>query len=486
MKHSLTVAALFLAVFPAGASSGHIPTVPTTDFSEAEPYEALQGGAATSIETPDRKAFSHFSANLDPAREMDFRLGNALFRKIWVPAPSSTRASDGLGPFYNARSCESCHREDGRGHPPEGADDKTSMFLRLARGPRDDAGRQDLAHHLALNFPDPVYGGQLQDKAVAGLLAEGRWSVDYTNRPFLYRDGRVTMLRAPVYRLHDLRYGDPAEGTTLSPRMAPAMIGLGLIEAIPEKDIAASADPDDADGDGISGRPQWTADLDGTIRLGRFGWKGENASIESQSAHAFSGDIGISTPLLPDDAGDCTPLQPDCRARPGGSQGDLGKTEAPPPVLDLVTFYSRHLAVPARRKASFPETLAGKALFYQVGCIACHRPKFETAAAGPEKEFRSQLIWPYSDFLLHDMGEGLADGQTVGEASGKEWRTPPLWAIGLMKTVSGRAFFLHDGRARTLEEAILWHGGEAERARDAFAGLPAADRAKLIAFLESL
>jgi CxxC motif-containing protein (DUF1111 family) len=268
--------------------------------------------------------------------------------------------------------------------------------------------------------------------------------------------------------------------------MAPAMIGLGLIEAIPDEDLEALADPEDENGDGISGKAQRTRDLSGQPAIGRFGWKAEQATIEAQSAHAFLGDIGISTPVLPANSGDCTVLQPDCMAATSGEQARLGPSEAPDPVLSLVTFYSRHLAVPARRKSGSPDVLAGKRAFYQSGCIACHQPKFVTSKNGAEKALRYQLIWPYSDFLLHDMGEGLADGQVVGLATGNEWRTPPLWGIGLTKVVSGAAFYLHDGRARSLEEAILWHGGEAAPARHAFANLQADDRAKLIRFLESL
>ena len=171
---------------------------------------------------------------------------------------------------------------------------------------------------------------------------------------------------------------------------------------------------------------------------------------------------------------------------PTGVQKRLGNEEAPGPVLDLVTFYSANLAVPARRKASFADTLRGKQLFYQSGCVSCHVPKFVTRRDTAEKAQSFQLIWPYSDFLLHDMGDGLADGQQVGLASGREWRTPPLWGIGLTRTVSGHSFFLHDGRARNLTEAILWHGGEAEKARDAFSSLPKDDREALIRFLESL
>ena len=263
------------------------------------------------------------------------------------------------------------------------------------------------------------------------------------------------------------------------------MIGLGVIEAIPEDQLRMRADPDDADKNGISGRLHIVRSLDGRTRIGRFGWKAETALVADQTAHAFAGDIGISTSALDNPHGDCTSAQKDCLALATGEQERLGKGEAPDPILELVTHYSKHLAVPARRKSGFPDVLRGKALFYASGCISCHTPKFVTAKDA-EKEFRFQLIWPYSDFLLHDMGDGLADGQVVGGATGREWRTPPLWGIGLTGTVTRKAFYLHDGRARSLEEAILWHGGEAEKARDNYAALSRDERARLIAFLESL
>jgi CxxC motif-containing protein (DUF1111 family) len=469
------------------AASADIDAVvaPTTDFSRPEPFEALQAGATTSIEEPNRSAFSHASANLPAAKRMDFKLGNALFRKLWVAAPSSTLASDGLGPFYNARSCEQCHKDDGRGMPPDAGKSGT-LFLRLARSPQTEAENALIAQGLARNFPDPVYGTQLQDKAIPGLLAEGQMQVSYAPQEFRYPDGTVVTLRKPYYAVTDLRYGPLDTRTTLSPRVAPQMIGLGLIEAIPDEQLRALADPDDADGNGISGRLQQVRDLAGDMRIGRFGWKAENSSIRDQSAHALSGDIGISTPAVDTPYGDCTRAQADCLALPAGVQPRLGAQEAPDPILDLITEYSRHLAVPARRKSGSAPVLRGKQMFYQSGCASCHRPKFVTSADGVAEEFRAQLIWPYSDFLLHDMGEGLADGQTVGDATGSEWRTPPLWGIGLTSTVTRKAFYLHDGRARSLEEAILWHGGEAERARDSYASLSRTDRENLLKFLESL
>ena len=311
--------------------------------------------------------------------------------------------------------------------------------------------------------------------------------ISYTEEPVTLKGGDVVSLRRPSYSVADLGYGPFGTDTTISPRVTQAMTGLGLIEAIHPGDILAHADPDDRDGDGVSGRAAIVRDpVTGEKVLGRFGWKAQSATVRQQSADAFVTDIGISTPLSKNSHGDCTQAQVACLGMADGVQARLGDTEAPDPVLDLVTFYAENLAVPARRKASFSEILAGKKVFYEMGCISCHIPKFVTRRDAANKAHAFQLIWPYSDFLLHDMGEGLADGQGVGEAGAKEWRTPPLWGIGLTKTVSGHTFFLHDGRARNLTEAILWHGGEGQTARDRFADLEKADRQALITFLESL
>jgi CxxC motif-containing protein (DUF1111 family) len=273
----------------------------------------------------------------------------------------------------------------------------------------------------------------------------------------------------------------------LSPRVAPQMIGLGLLEAIAERDIEAAADPDDRDGDGISGRPNrvWST-LANSRRLGRFGWKAGSPSVDEQSQDAFAGDMGISVPLHPDGAGDCTERQIACRRAPNGNSPQYDDLEAHRQVTDLVAFYSRHLAVPARRDHDSPEVLAGKRLFHQAGCSACHRPGYVTAADAADPALAGQRIWPYTDLLLHDMGEGLADHRPEGEASGREWRTAPLWGVGLTPQVSGHGSYLHDGRARNLLEAILWHGGEAEAAREAVRTMSREQRRQLLRFVESL
>lgn len=449
------------------------------DFSAAEAFEAMPGGAATYIKRINVNAFSFPSANISFEDQQRFAVGNGLFRKLWVSSPSSTNASDGLGPLFNARSCQGCHLKDGRGHPPRDGEEPVALFLRLSVPGEPDPGK--------LLRPEPTYGTQFQNYAVPGLKSEGRLEVRYSETSVTLGDGTRVSLRVPDYRMTDLGYGPMSPDVLVSPRVAPQMIGLGLLEAIHPGDILAGADPDDSDGDGISGRPSWLPDpATGGKVLGRFGWKGEAPTVRAQSAGAFAGDIGISTPDEPNPYGDCTPAQTECLAMPTGEQANLGPTEGPDPVLELVDFYSRNLAVPRRRDVDDPQVLAGKAQFHELGCASCHRPKFVTSRKAELEAHRFQLIWPYSDMLLHDMGEGLADNRPLANASGREWRTAPLWGIGLTELVSGQESYLHDGRARTLEEAILWHGGEGQAARDGYAALDRADREALLRFLKSL
>ncbi len=462
-------------------------TAPATDFSKAERFERMSAGATTTTATPNRDVFSQFSANLTFEGEQDFKVGNGLFRKIWVSSPSSTQASDGLGPLFNARACQECHLKDGRGNPPIGDARAVSMFLRLSVPPRTEAEHAALADKTLLLIPEPTYGGQLQNFAVPGVPAEGEMRIAYEEVPVALGGGETASLRKPAYSIEDPGFGPMADDVMLSPRVAPPMIGVGLLEEIHPGDIVAHADPDDADGDGISGRPSMVRDREtGELVLGRFGWKASVPDVRSQSAEAFSGDMGLSTPLVPAAWGECTEAQVACREAPDGVQERLGAEEAPAQVLDLVAFYSRNLAVPARRDVDDPEVLAGKALFYEFGCASCHVPKYVTRRDAPQPEHRFQLIWPYTDLLLHDMGPGLADGAPVGDASGREWRTAPLWGIGLTETVNGHTNFLHDGRARNLLEAVLWHGGEAEVAKDRVVDATPAERNALIRFLESL
>ena len=481
----------FAALVPLAAGTVSLVAAPRVDVAAGlEPGEDMPGGSATSRESvTDRDAFSHFSFGIGFEGEARFKIGNAIFRKLWVAAPSSTKASDGLGPLYNARGCQNCHLKDGRGRPPlQNWPDEVavSMFLRLSIPPETDEQKKLLAEHKINVVPDPVYGDQLQNIGIQGFDGEGQMHIDYADVPTTLAGGQSVMLRKPTYSVTELKYGPLHPKVMLSPRIAPPMIGLGLVEAIPEADIRANADPDDANKDGISGRTNevWSQSQQ-KVTLGRFGWKAGAGTIMDQSANAAAGDMGLSNPLVPHPSGDCTPAQAACLAAPNGNS-DRDGVELSQEFLNLVTFYSENLAVPARRGAGDELTLKGKALFYKSGCAACHMPSFTTGEVPGQPHLSKQLIWPYSDFLLHDMGDGLADNRPEGQADGHEWRTAPLWGVGLTETVSGHTFLLHDGRARNVEEAILWHGGEAQTSRDAYAALSAEDRAALLAFVNSL
>ncbi|WP_347901730.1 di-heme oxidoredictase family protein [Pseudomonas purpurea] len=450
-------------------------------FTKAEPGEARSGGAAT-VRKTDQNAFSLPSANLSPTRRLDFSVGNSFFRSPWVIAPSTTTARDGLGPLFNANACQGCHIKDGRGHPPTASSDNAvSMLVRLSIP--DDPAYAKVIEQLGV-VPEPVYGGQFQDMSIPGVVPEGKVRVTYEPLPVQFKDGTVVELRKPTLQITQLGYGPLHPDTRFSARVAPPMIGLGLLEAISDADILANAEQQKKAENGIAGRPNlvWDDARQKTV-LGRFGWKAGQPNLNQQNVHAFSGDMGLTTSLRHLD--DCTDAQTACKQAPNGD-GPQGEPEVSDNILRLVHFYTRNLAVPARRDVGAPQVLAGKNLFYQAGCQSCHTPKFTTAANAAEPELANQVIRPYSDLLLHDMGDGLADNRTEFKASGRDWRTPPLWGIGLTQTVSGHTQFLHDGRARNLLEAVLWHGGEATAAQQQVLAFNAEQRAALLAFLNSL
>ncbi|MGG7674816.1 di-heme oxidoredictase family protein [Pseudomonas sp. WC2] len=450
-------------------------------FTKAEPGEARSGGAAT-VRKTDQNAFSLPSANLPPSRRVDFSVGNSFFRSPWVIAPSTTTARDGLGPLFNTNACQNCHIKDGRGHPPTpDAANAVSMLVRLSIPDAPEYAR--LIEQVGV-VPEPVYGGQFQDMAVPGVAPEGKVRVEYTPVPVRFKDGTEVELRKPVLHITQLGYGPMHPDTRFSARVAPPMIGLGLLEAIPDDAILANAAAQTKDNKGINGRPNqvWDDELQKTV-MGRFGWKAGQPNLNQQNVHAFSGDMGLTTSLRPFD--DCTDAQTACKQAPNGNGPD-GEPEVSDNILRLVLFYSRNLAVPARRGVNDADVIAGKNLFFQAGCDSCHTPTYTTAANAAEPELANQVIRPYSDLLLHDMGDGLADNRTEFQASGRDWRTPPLWGIGLTQAVSGHTQFLHDGRARNLLEAVLWHGGEAKAAQQQVLSFNAEQRAALLAFLNSL
>ncbi|MBT2296305.1 di-heme oxidoredictase family protein [Pseudomonas fluorescens] len=450
-------------------------------FTQAEPGEARSAGATT-VRKSDQNAFSLPSANLPPSRRVDFAVGNSFFRSPWVIAPSTTTARDGLGPLFNTNACQNCHIKDGRGHPP--APDAASAVSMLVRLSIPDAPPYAKVIEQLGVVPEPTYGGQLQDMSVPGVVPEGKVRVDYTPVPVRFNDGTVVELRKPHLQITQLGYGPMHPDTRFSARVAPPMIGLGLLEAIPDQAILANAQAQARENNGILGRPnQVWDDVQQKTVLGRFGWKAGQPNLNQQNVHAFSGDMGLTTSLRPFD--DCTDAQVDCKRAPNGNGAD-GEPEVSDNILRLVLFYSRNVAVPARREVNSPQVLAGKNLFFQAGCQSCHTPKYTTAANAAEPELANQVIRPYTDLLLHDMGEGLADNRSEFKASGRDWRTPPLWGIGLTEAVGGHTQFLHDGRARNLLEAVLWHGGEAQAAQRQVLAFNAEQRAALLAFLNSL
>jgi len=445
-----------------------------------EPYPiqaTVKTGGEGTVDQFDHNAYSLPQANLSMTRRLDFSVGNSFFRNPWVEAPASTDARDGLGPLFNTNSCQGCHIKDGRGHPP-GADDKpVSLFLRLAV-PADPKRDADILKIHGFK-PAPVYGSQLQTAALPAAKPEADLVIEWKSVTETLSDGIEVELRKPVYRIENPNYGPLPEDLLVSPRVAPPMIGMGLLEAIPLEDLQSLADPEDADNDGLSGKLNQVWDLDSQQTVpGRFGWKAAEPNVHQQSMGAFAGDMGLTSTIKP--ATDCTPEQNCERFTNGGSP------EVSDKVSNFVTFYAKSLAVPARRDLDSVSVQQGAELFNETGCAGCHTPRHTTGTAPDRPDLSNQTIWPYTDLLLHDMGPALADGRDEFLANGNEWRTPPLWGIGLAQRVNPQSGFLHDGRARTLEEAVLWHGGEAKPAAERYRQMNAEDREALLDFLNSL
>ena len=442
---------------------------PLSEFREEG--EELSGGQATVFNTTPN-AFSQPVPGLERTDELLFFVGNSFFNQNWVTAPASTTARDGLGPLFNSRSCAGCHFKDGRGRPPQTDEELSTGFLIRLSVPGYDIHKAPLQ--------EPNYGGQFQDQAIPDTPAEGKIKITYTEISGEYADGESYSLRQPTYELVDLAYGDLHPETMFSPRVANQMVGMGLLEAVPEETLLALADPTDTDGDGISGRPNYVWDaFNNRMALGRFGWKANQPHVLQQVAGAFVGDIGISTTLFPEQ--ECSLPQTECLDADDGGQPEIADDD-----FLKVVLYASSLAVPARRDWDDETVLQGKKLFAEAQCTACHTPVMETGIHPTLPALSNQTIRPYTDLLLHDMGQDLADNRPDFQATGSEWRTPPLWGIGLFETVNKHSTYLHDGRARNLPEAILWHGGEAETAKDAFTKMSQTERDALIAFLKSL
>ncbi len=384
-------------------------------------------GGATTVADDGHTAFGRALANLDPLRWDDFRAGKQRFVREWPQR----------GPWVDAASCSECHYRDGRGPAPTGSN--RSHLLRL----RQPSGGSD-----------PVYGIQLR-RTGHGVPAPGQFAVQWELILGRYPSGEPYVLRRPLVRVSDLAYGPLDSRTRLALRVPLAVFGLGLLEGVPEEEILAYADPGDEDEDAVSGRAQRLRDpVTGATVLGRFGWKASQPSLAAQSTAALANDMGV--------------------------------TSADENEVSALLRYLRALAVPARRRSTEPIVRAGDALFAEIGCADCHRSRLTTGVVSGWPELTRQTIAAYTDLLLHDMGADLADEIGEGVASGREWRTPPLWGLGLLHTVGGPVGLLHDGRAASVEEAILWHGGEAARARERFLTMPRTKREALIVFLSTL
>lgn len=434
-----------------------------------ETGEEQSGGSLTTLDLSEN-AFGNPAPGLNSAQSDQFVIGNSFFRTNWTVAPASATARDGLGPLLNASSCGGCHLRDGRGAPPSGTT-LNGLLLRLSvPGQTPDGAPR----------PELNYGGQFNQTSIPGVIAEGKATVSYTEQPGQYADGTTYSLRKPTYQFQELGYGPMQPGTMVSPRVGPQLPGIGLLEAIPDAAILALADPDDTNKDGISGRPNhvWNYATKQKV-LGRFGWKANQPDLHQQTASAFTDDMGITNSLF------LTEELTDAQQKLYGQLPNGGSPELDDKNLTNVTLYLQTLAVPARRDAQDQAVLRGKQLFRQLNCSGCHVAKLQTGSH-PVAVLANQTIRPYTDLLLHDMGAGLADNRPDFEATGSEWRTPPLWGIGLIKLVNRHTFLLHDGRARNVEEAILWHGGEAQKATDGFRALPKTDRDALLKFVESL
>ena len=428
-------------------------------------------GADQGTGTPiSELAYQQPLADLDAAQLEQFEEGRKGFAQHWAVAPSILGLW-GRGPTSNGEACTDCHDNGGRGRATDAIDvPLQSMLVRLSipgTGP-----------HGAPR-PDPNYGDQLQEEGILGRVpAEGRALIAWSEFAVALPDGEVVRMRRPSLELRDLAFGPLAANIMKSVRVAPALVGVGLIEAIPEDAILAQEQRQHALG--LSGHANRVWDL---VRereaIGRFGRKANQPHLLQQVVSAYHADLGVTSRWFPEE--NCTAVQTQCRAEPPG-----GHPELPAAFLDPVLFYLRTLAAPAPRAADDATVRRGEHLFQSAGCADCHVPQWRTGHNTEPATLADRVISPYTDLLVHDMGEDLADGRPDFLAGSQEWRTAPLWGLGLSESVNGNSDLLHDGRARDAVEAILWHGGEGEHSREAFVRMPRADRAALVEFLRSL
>ncbi len=441
-------------------------------------------GGGNTVNQADAMAFALPSPALSGAETQYHTTGQGNFEQAFSLAQ--------LAPLWNHNKCSGCHVNGGRS--PQGRDPLVPqlLFRVSVPGVADDGGPN----------PVPGIGGQIQPFiAVNGVLTvgpEGTVSTSYVEQLSAFVDGQSYSLRTPTYTP---TVSLPA-GTMISPRIGPQVAGLGLLEAVAEPNIMGLADPDDRDHDGVSGRPNrvWDAATQQTV-LGRFGWKANQPNLLQQAAAAFNGDLGITSPFFPLESnvpgGGRNKMGPGVKiestnlssltaaAMLKASSASTAVTDIDTDALFSTAFYTGTLGVPAARNTNDPQVIAGKTLFLAAKCAACHTPVPHTGGDAPYG-LANQTIHPYTDLLLHDMGPGLADNRPDFLATGSEWRTAPLWGLGLTATTSNHTNYLHDGRARNVLEAIMWHGGEGDVSRRYVAQLSQTDRNALVAFVNSL
>ncbi len=435
------------------------------DDSPITKLEGEKAGGETTVFVKTSQAFGLPASNLS-AQNLEKHLeGDIAFEALFVASPALRNG--GLGSIFNNNSCNGCHPSDSRASVPENINSMSGLFLKISVPGNDEHGGP---------APVPGFGTQLQHQSVYGYQPEAQMAVTYEQQEVSLPDGTIITLQKPIYSIVSPYVSLPGN-VLISPRIGMPVFGLGLLEAIPEHSILANADPDDTDKDGISGKANYVWDpVSGTTKLGRFGWKAGAPSVLVQTAGAYNEDMGLTNYLKPVESSAGQTNNDPSSVSPEVSRGEL----------ESVTFYTLTLGVPAGRDFDDPEVIAGHRIFEQINCSACHIASFTTGNYKGIPEISNQKIYPYTDMLLHDMGDGLADNRSEFQADGNEWKTRPLWGIGLTALTSGHTSFLHDGRARNLTEAILWHGGEAENSREDFRKLSTEDRKKLLRFLESL
>lgn len=436
----------------------------------AEPApQSLSGGLFTT-QVHDSSAYRQTIAFADEKRRLQFLDGFDSLAQKWA-MPFLPTGVWGRGPLSNAESCLGCHINSGRGAAPAKPDEPMRTMLMRVGVPGKDINGGPLPH--------PRYGHQINYLGVEGEVhGEGEAFITWLEKAVKFADGEAINLRLPSIKIDRLAYGPLGDDAVLSPRVSQPLIGLGLLEAVPDSTLEALASATKPHA--IKGKTNRVWDIAAKRHaIGRFGLKASHPNLSQQIMAAFVEDMGVTSNLFPLE--NCTPKQKSCREAVSAPQPELGSNQFVP-----LLFYVRANAVPARRDVDDPEVERGAALFKEAACAVCHAPELKTGAYAPIPEISHQIIRPYSDLLLHDMGEDLSDQRPDFEATGSEWRTPPLWGLGLMETVNGHTLLLHDGRARNVSEAILWHGGEARYSRDAFRNMSKAERQALLRFVDSL